>query len=98
MAAPKPAKDKEPTYQTIAPIQIQNPKLVMEIYNKSMKSPLVTLSPEKLFAISPDVQNRLREAITLKQVPTETISANAFIGEVPDEETSITVPNVHETY
>jgi hypothetical protein len=52
---PKPAKDKELTYQTIAPIQ--NPKITMEIYNKSMKSPLVTLSPEELFTISPDIQN-----------------------------------------
>jgi hypothetical protein len=38
--------------------------------------------------------NRLCEAITPKQVPMETISANAFIEEVLDEETSITVPNV----
>jgi hypothetical protein len=48
-------KDKEPTYQTVAPVQ--NPKIVMEIYNKSMKSPLVTLSLEELFTISPDMQN-----------------------------------------
>jgi hypothetical protein len=67
----------------------------MEIYNKSMKLPLVTLSPEELFAISPDVWNQLHEAITPKQVPMETVLANAFIKEVPDEETSITVPNVY---
>jgi hypothetical protein len=48
-------RDKEPTYQTIAPIQ--NPKIATEIYNKSMKLPLVTLSPEELFAISSDMQN-----------------------------------------
>jgi hypothetical protein len=95
-AAPKPAKDKEPTYQTLTPIQ--NSELTMEIYNKLMKSPLVTLFPEELFAISPDVWNQLREAITLKCIPTKTISANAFIEEVPDEETSITVPDVYETY
>jgi hypothetical protein len=68
-AAPKPAKDKE---LTIAPVQ--NPKLMMEIYNKSMESPLVTLSPEELITISPDVQNRLCEAITPKWVPMETVS------------------------
>jgi hypothetical protein len=28
----------------------------------------------------------------------ETVFANAFIEEVPDEETSITVPDVYETY
>jgi hypothetical protein len=43
------------------------------------------------------MQNRLHEAITPKQVPMETISANAFIEEVLDEETS-TVPNVYKTY
>jgi hypothetical protein len=68
VTAPKPVKDKEPTYQTIDPIQ--NPKLTMEIYNKLM---MVTLSPAELFAISPDMQNRLHEAITLKQVPMEAI-------------------------
>jgi hypothetical protein len=36
--------------------------------------------------------------ITPKRVPMETISANAFIEEVPDEETSITVPDVYKTY
>jgi hypothetical protein len=71
---------------------------MMEIYNKSMKSPLVTLSLEELFAISPDMQNRLREAITLKRVSLETVLPNAFIEEVLDEETSITVPDVYETY
>jgi hypothetical protein len=37
-----------------------------EIYIKLMKSPLVTLSPEELFTISPDVQSQLHEAITPK--------------------------------
>jgi hypothetical protein len=70
----------------------------MEIYNKLMKLPSVTLSPEELFAIFPDMQNRLHEAITPKQVPMETVLANTFIEEVPDEETSITAPNDYETY
>jgi hypothetical protein len=63
-----------------------------------LSSPLVTLSPEELFAILPDVQNRLHEAITLKQVPNEPISTHAFIEEIPDEETSITVPDIYKTY
>jgi hypothetical protein len=62
-AAAKPAKDKQPAYHYVAPIQ--NPRTVVDIYNKSMQAPLVTLSPEELFAISPEVRNRLREAITL---------------------------------
>jgi hypothetical protein len=44
------------------------------------------------------MQNRLREAITPKWVPTETVLANAFIEEVQVEETSITVLDVYETY
>jgi hypothetical protein len=51
----KLAKDKEPAYHYVAPIQ--NPCTVVNIYNKSMQAPLVTLSPEELFAISPEVCN-----------------------------------------
>jgi hypothetical protein len=51
-AAPtKPAKDKEPAYHYVAPIQ--NPRTVVNVYNKSMQAPLVTLSPKELFARSP---------------------------------------------
>jgi hypothetical protein len=51
----KPAKDEEPAYHYVAPIQ--NPCTVINIYNKSMQAPLVTLLPEELFAISPEVCN-----------------------------------------
>jgi hypothetical protein len=97
-AAPtKPAKDKEPAYHYVAPIQ--NLRTVVDIYNKLMQAPLITLSPEELFAISPEVRNRLRKAITLKRVLSETVSTHALIEQVPDdEETSITVPDVYETY
>jgi hypothetical protein len=55
-AAPaKPAKDKEPAYHYVAPIQ--NPCTVIDIYNKLMQAPLITLLPEELFAISPEVHN-----------------------------------------
>jgi hypothetical protein len=57
--AATPAKAKEPAYQMIAPIQ--NPKITNDVYNKSMKALLITLSPEELFAISPEVRNQLRE-------------------------------------
>jgi hypothetical protein len=59
----KPAKDKEPAYHYVAPIQ--NPCTVIDVYNKSIQAPLVTLSPEELFAIFPEVHNQLHEAITL---------------------------------
>jgi hypothetical protein len=60
----KPAKDKEPAYHYVA--LIQNPRTVINIYNKSMQAPLVTISPEELFTMSPEVRNRLHEAITPK--------------------------------
>jgi hypothetical protein len=64
-AAPaKPAKEKEPAYHHVAPIQ--NPRTVVDVYNKSIQSPHITLSPEELFTISPEVHNRLHEAITPK--------------------------------
>jgi hypothetical protein len=64
-AAPtKSAKDKEPAYHSVAPIQ--NPCTVVDVYNKSMQTPHITLSLEGLYTISPEVRNRLCEAITLK--------------------------------
>jgi hypothetical protein len=51
----KPAKEKEPAYHYVAPIQ--NPCTIVNVYNKLMQAPLVTLSPEELFAISPEVRN-----------------------------------------
>jgi hypothetical protein len=97
-AAPaKPAKEKEPSYHSVAPIQ--NPRTVIDVYNKSMQSPHITISPEELFAISPEVRNQLCKAITPKQVLSEMVSTHALIEQVPDDkETSITVPDVYETY
>jgi hypothetical protein len=93
----KPAKDKEPAYHYMA--FIQNPHTVVDVYNKLMQSPHITLSPKELFAISPEVCNQLCEAITPKRVLNEMVSTNALIEQVPDdEETSITVPDVYETY
>jgi hypothetical protein len=58
-AAPtKPGKEKEPAYHYVAPIK--NPCTVVDVYNKSMQTPHITLLPEELYAISPEVRNRLR--------------------------------------
>jgi hypothetical protein len=55
-AAPaKPAKEKEPAYHYVAPIQ--NPRTVIVVYNKSMQTPHITLLLEELYAISPEVCN-----------------------------------------
>jgi hypothetical protein len=97
-AAPaKPDKEKKLAYHYVAPIE--NPRTVINVYNKSMQTPHITLSPEELYTISPEVRNRLREAITPKRVLNEMVSTHALIEQVPDdEETSITVPDVYETY
>jgi hypothetical protein len=93
----KPSKEKEPAYHYVTPIQ--NPHTVIDIYNKLMQTPHITLSPEELYAISPEVCNRLCKAITPKQVLNEMVSTHALIEQVPDDkETSITVPDVYETY
>jgi hypothetical protein len=51
----KPGKEKEPAYHYVAPIQ--NPHTVVDVYNKSMQTPHITLSPEELYTISPEVCN-----------------------------------------
>jgi hypothetical protein len=64
-AAPaKPAQDKEPAYHCEA--HIQTPHTVVDVYNKLMQAPLVTLSSEELFTISPELRNRLCEDIMPK--------------------------------
>ncbi|KAI0953768.1 hypothetical protein AcV7_007202 [Taiwanofungus camphoratus] len=62
----KPSNDKgkDPAYKTIVPIH--QPKIANDIFACSMRSPLVTLTPEELLSISPDVCNRYREAVTPK--------------------------------
>ncbi|EED83613.1 predicted protein [Postia placenta Mad-698-R] len=82
---PKPSNDKgkEPAYKTIIPV-IQ-PKLAEEIFQRSMKSPFVTLTPEELLSIAPDVRNKYRDAVTPKRVSTEPV-ASAHIVEIGADE------------
>jgi hypothetical protein len=68
---------------------VQTPRTVINVYNKSMQSPLVTLSSEELFAISPELRNRLHEDITPKQAFNETVSTHALIEQVQDEVSSV---------
>jgi hypothetical protein len=55
----------DPAYKTFAPIQ--SPKIVEEVYNRSMATPCVTLSTNELLSISPEVRQKVREAITPKR-------------------------------
>ncbi|EED78163.1 predicted protein [Postia placenta Mad-698-R] len=110
---PKPSNDKgkEPAYKTI--VLVIQPKLVEEIFQRSMKSPFVTLTPEELLSIAPDVRNKYRDAVTPKRVSTEPV-ASAHIVEIgADEVTAVNqlscsgatlepgatiVPDPYETY
>jgi hypothetical protein len=86
-AAPvKPVINNEPAYHHVAPVQ--SLCTVVDIYNKSMQSPLVTLSSEELFAISPELRNRLHEDIMPKRVLSRTVSTHVLIEQVPDEVSS----------
>ncbi|EED82694.1 predicted protein [Postia placenta Mad-698-R] len=110
---PKPSNDKgkEPAYKTIVPV-IQ-PKLAEEIFQRSMKSQFVTLTPEELLSIAPDVRTKYRDTVTPKRVSTEPV-ASAHIVEIgADQVTAVNqlscsgatlepgatiVPDPYETY
>jgi len=61
-------KDKEPAYKTFA--LIQNPKVTDMVYERSMKAPSVTVLPEELLSLSPEIRQKMRDAVTPKWVIT----------------------------
>ncbi|KAF8232922.1 hypothetical protein L208DRAFT_1269648, partial [Tricholoma matsutake] len=64
------SKDKEkngPSYATQAPVQ--NEKIAHDIFARSMKMSIITLTSEELLSLSPQVQTKWREQVTPKQVP-----------------------------
>jgi len=66
-------KEKEPTYKTVT--LIQNPKVTDAIYERLMKSPSVTISPKELLSLSPDIRQKMRDAVMPKRVLTSDESA-----------------------
>ena len=71
------SKGKESTTHTIIPIQ--NPKIVDEVYQCTMKVHSVTVLHEELLSLSPNLHQHHREQVTLKCISTtnpETTSAN----------------------
>jgi len=79
----KPPKDKDTVYRTQAPIQ--SPTIVNDIFSKTMKSQCVTLTPEEILSITPDVRAKIREVITPKRVsnkPPQQVSLNDNKGDV----------------
>ena len=49
-------KVRKRDYQTSAPVQ--NPKIAEEVYERTMKNALVTISYEELFSLSPEMQQK----------------------------------------
>ena len=68
----KPSKEKDMAYRTAAPIQ--SPTIVNDVFSKTMKSQCVTLSPEEILSIAPDVRSKVREAVTAKRVSNKPIN------------------------
>jgi hypothetical protein len=79
-AAKPQAKDF--AYRTTAPIQ--SPGIVNDVFNKTMKARYVTLSPEEIMSIAPDVRSKVRELIT----PRRTVPkpAEATYNAIEDDE------------
>jgi hypothetical protein len=55
--ASKPPKEKEAAYHTQAPIQ--DPKIAEEVFARTLKAPVVTLSLQELWALSPEVRQKV---------------------------------------
>ena len=55
----------DPAYKTAAPIQ--NPKVVEDVYLRSMSNACVTLTPNELLSISAEVRQKVRESIQPKR-------------------------------
>ncbi|CCM06951.1 uncharacterized protein FIBRA_09265 [Fibroporia radiculosa] len=69
-AAPKanPNKGKEPSYQMLTPAY--QPEMIEKVFERSMKSPFVTLSPKELLSILPDLRSKYHDL----EVPDESVS------------------------
>jgi gag-polyprotein putative aspartyl protease len=66
-APPKPAKERDGAYTVQAPIE--DPQIAGDVYMRWLRMPNVTLSPEELLSLSPDLRNKVREAVTTKRIP-----------------------------
>lgn len=60
------ATTQDKAYRTTAPAY--NPNLATEVFNRSLKTPSITITPEELLSISPDVRAKYRELVTPKRV------------------------------
>jgi hypothetical protein len=85
-------KEQEgPSYHTQAPIQ--NEKIAQDIFLRSMKTPIVTLTSEELLSLSPEVRTKWREQITSKRVQQEANNSTNVL-----DNSAIVIPDPYETY
>jgi hypothetical protein len=88
----KGKEHKDRTYHMQAPIQ--NNRITSEIFSHSMKIPVITLTSEELLSLSPKVQSKWKEQVTLKCVP--------LVGDnmptKPFHNTEIFLTDLYETY
>ena len=85
-------KEREgPSHHTRAPIQ--NETIAQDIFARSMKTPIVTLTSEELLSLSPEVRTKWREQITSKRVQHESNDATHML-----DEDAIIVADPYETY
>jgi hypothetical protein len=63
------AKDSQGAYRTTAPIQ--SSAIIDDIFSKTMKSQCVTLTPEEIMSVAPDVRAKIREVITPRRIPSK---------------------------
>ena len=62
--APFKPKDKDMTYQTLAPIQ--DPKFIKTVLDRSLKDTCITISLEELLSLLPDLHYHVKEQVTAK--------------------------------
>lgn len=67
-AAP-PKEAREPTYRNKA--LIEDPKIVERVLERTLRASNLTITPEELLAISPDIRSKMRELINTKRVPVD---------------------------
>jgi hypothetical protein len=51
-----------PSYHTVAPIQ--NDKIAQDVFSRSMKNPVITLTTKELLSLSPEVHTKWKEQLT----------------------------------
>ena len=108
-AVAKPAR--EAAYRHTTPIH--DPKIAEDVYNRSMTTPCVTLTPQELFSLSPEVRQKVREVVTAKRITNETKQTNiativsneeplAFATEesleAEQSNVALVIPDIYEQY